>query len=376
MFGGSVTNLFLGLLVALLPLFNRFAQYDFSRTSKDNLFAISLIAIMFFLPRKKRHLGIITKLVAFFLFLLIAFNHWYVLSINVMIQTFYITSGLFFILSYAESADEDKGFIIKGVIFGSIIQSVMAVIDSFGIPSYAVAVTTFMPQVKTSYTGGNIIGSLGNPNILACYVALSIPFFFAYKWSKWLLWLPLTAIYLADSDISTFALLGGVGYYINHRYKIIKTSWLYILSTIPMILLYFLGMGGMDSGRLPTWQKNIDRLIESPFLGYGPGWFADAKLTPKSTSDVTYVLIQEHNEFLACVNTFGLVGMALIAFVFYRCRTPPLMWGSVLYIGFLNAYGHFSLHVSTTAIILLIAGAVCLSGGKDVINLDGSRTPN
>lgn len=365
---GTIVNILLGVTIALLPLYIRICAYDFQRTAKDNLLVIIFGFLGFLLPNSVRKVSLSMLIALVYALFFLVMNQWNVLSINVLFQVFYICSGLLFFFSFYEKHEsESTHFILKGMIAGSIIQSILAIPGYWGFDIYREAIvflTGGNPTVITPDGQGAVIGSLGNINLTASYLALTLIAFFSLKKHKWIICLPIAALLLNGSLMGIFSAIAGTGYYLNLKFNFVKKWKIYIAAIVAMITYPLSGIGH-DSGRIEIWKNIIN--LNTPkgiLIGNGAGWFPDQKLM--QVKDV--MLAQEHNEYLAFFNIFGLLGIIVIAPIFYKfimAEDKSKIFPSILFVAFCNSYGHFSLHQSTAAIIIIIAMAISLAEGNE-----------
>lgn len=371
---GELVNILIGITIALLPLYIRICSVDFQRTSKDVLLVFLLPFFSLLLPNSLRKIGNYAWwALCAFLFLLMA-NQWNMISLNVMFQCFNIGAGLIFLYSFYERHDQESiDYILNGMIAGCIIQSILSIPGYWGIDLYREAIMWIVggkPTVIVSSGSGAVIGSLGNINFLSAYLGLTSLAMFKLKKHKWVVILPITAMLLNGSIMGIAALVAGVAYYVNLHLEIVKKWQIYFASVAAMVIYPFSGIGH-DSGRIGIWTNILNlHNLNSVIFGFGPGWFPDQHLM--QTADV--MLMQEHNEYLAFFNIFGLLGIAIAAPLFFKFinkKDDNKIFSSIFFAAFINSYAHFSLHQSTIAIIILVAGAICFSeGNKDGINLD------
>lgn len=363
---GAIVNLFIGAIIALLPLFNRVASVDFSRTAKDNLLMALFGVLCVIMPAKKRSLPLYAWVVFTIAFFFLVFNQWNVISINVMYQSFCIMAGMFFGVRFYECYDrESKSYILNGMCIGALIQCAIIFPSALGFDPYILFFKAIDSNVlaigPTSYPVGKSIGTLGNSNLTAAYLALTA---MAFVRGKWIYFLPIVilALTFTNSAMGVGSFVAGAVYYLNRKQVFIKQK-LYLLVSISMIGLFFIGVNGADSGRFESWSKLLEAVTFKHFLiGMGPGWFPDFRLMLSETH-----MVQEHNEFLALFNIFGIMGVLLVTpfFIkFLKLKDTCYIFPTVLFIAFCNAYGHFSLHQSTTAIIIIVTIVICAVEGK------------
>lgn len=363
----ALVNLLIGITIALLPLYNRITQFDFNRTSKDNLLVVLFGLSCFILPGAVRKMTLAMYAALIYGLFFLVMNQWNVLSINVMFQVFYISAGFLFFANYYEKFDRYSfHFILKGMMAGALIQSALSIPAYFGhelYPSFAGLFSEIGEAVSPGSGKANMIGSLGNSNLLASYLALTSMAFLSLKRLRYLAIIPIVALFMTESIMGIGAFLGGVFYFLNCNYEIVKKWQIYLASIVAMVTVCFTGLGGADSGRFEIWGKIFDKVDLSHFLiGRGPGWFPDQKITFLDT-----ITVQEHSNFITFFNLFGIVGITLVLPIFLKflkAKDENAIFSSILFVAFLNSFGHFSLHQSTTAIIIIVTAAICLAGGK------------
>jgi hypothetical protein len=355
-----VINAALGLLIAFLPLFSRFSFVNFERTAKNNLLALSLVAILPFMGPRIRKLPL-SLAVAFIYFAMMGIlNHHNVVSIYVIIHSFYLLIGLCFFAVYYQAHDEKSlNWVYSGMIAGNLIQCALILSKLAGFDAYPWLVTA-LTGAKTLYNSSMVMGSLGNSNLVGAYLVLTIPAFLHFKsMGRLLALIPAVCIILTNSQMAIACMIAGLWYLSYGQYK----KYLYLAAIIGMALVYF-GVEGHDSQRFFIWQQNFNLVGLKHFLvGSGPGWFQDQLIKIKGGA----FALEEHNEFLAFFNWFGVIGLALLAKPFIefissedKSRILPM----TLFIAFCNAFGHFNLHQSSTLLIILISAAVCLAEGN------------
>lgn len=347
--------------IALLPLFNRIAPVDFSRTAKDDLLMIIFMVVAMLMSETKRRMSISVMIIAGIAFFFTAFNHHNVISINVMFYSFYIGTGIMFLIRFYECFDTHfKSWIMNGMCIGALIQAVFIACSHFGIPLQLWMLKLFndgLVEHGTSlHSFGQSIGTLGNPNLLGGYLALCL---FAFLRPGWINLFPiaLLAVISSGSMMAIGAALAGLLYY--YRPKFLNKPVLFGLAVTFMSIIYFTGLNGMDSGRFAIWDKVLELTMKTgPIFGNGPGWFADQKVI----QDHAWVVVQEHNIFLTVFTTFGLMGILAVLYLlveYVSKKDNDRIFSATLFAAFCNGYGHFSLHQSTMVIIMLVTVAIC-----------------
>jgi len=279
--------------------------------------------------------------------------------------------------------------------------------EYYNVEIYGTICTYFADIKWMNFMGGGIgsaVGSLGNMNILGSYLAISSMALLRGNW-KYFIVLPMAGILASGSLMGICSFIGGAGYYFNNEYNFVSKKTLYTGAVVFMALFWIGGGFKLDSGRIAIWNRSLKstRGIHL-ILGDGPGRFADKRIITTGFNDVALetgffaivafndflagkefpkeapifgdganMAIQEHNEYLALFNVFGIPGLILLFFLFKNFLNAPDfgVWPVMLFASFLNSYGHFSLHQSTTAILIVITACVCMAkGNKDVIYVE------
>lgn len=368
-------NELIGIFIAFLPLYVKIGSHDIGRVSKDNLFVIfSMLACLFFGERVRRMPDSLWAPFAYGV-LVVVLNHWDPVSINVMFQSFYITAGMvFFFLYYERHVNDGIESLLNWMAIGCLIQCTFVFFDWIHVGLYQIALSRIyeMEIIRTDGMWYKTIGSLGNPNLLGAYVALTSMALLRKKWI-WLTPLPVIVLAFCDSSMPQVAFAAGIAYFANSRFKLIPKLALYATTAGGMILTFFFTKG-FDSGRFRAWREMFSKMdIEHLVLGKGPGWFPDSMFVT-----VNGQMIQEHNEFISAINVFGLFGIAVAVPAIWRflnTEDTHAIFAAILFAAFCNAFGHFNMHQSTTVIIILVSAAICLAGGnKYVGNMDRKRT--
>lgn len=366
-------DLLIGLTIALLPLYIRVDNIlETNRSSKDFLFLYLIIGFLIFLNGSLKSKYIRYSVIGF-IFLTIV-NQYYPFSKNVIAQTMFIIAGLvFFIKYYEHDGERNLQRIYDGMMIGSLIQAVLAIFGYFGynLYPYLVYVAKIRPYLYPSLAKGiwvldyrvtelllnfkagkvghlNAVGSLGNYNLTASYLCMTIPAFLSRRYVKYLAIIPITALFLTQSQMGIGSFIVGVIYYT----KILSKIKMYLLAIVSMFIFPFLNLN-LDSLRFEAWFRMIKSAsLYNWVIGMGPGWFPDTKFMLTRTE----YLKQEHSVFLSIFNTYGLLGFAILLPIFYKFlkrKEDDRLLSTILFIIFCNSYGHFVTHQSTVMIIII-----------------------
>ncbi len=379
---GKLVNLLVGIVVCALPLYLRVTTYDFNRTSKDNLAIILYGVLVSLMPDRKRVLPISLLLAFIYSIITAVLNQHQVSSINVIMQSFYMSFTLMFFVNYYEKHDGKFLAPLKwGCFMGCLIQSAIAILGYHGTnvyPPFIGLFTNINNVVTTGAGASNSVGSLGNNNLLASYLAITSMVFFEGKF-KYFILVPMYALFCTHSFMGNLSFYSGAIYFLNYRYNLFNKAYLYLGAAAAMLTSFLTGAMGKDNGRFQGWHKNFDLVdMKHLLIGKGPGWFPDLRL---AAGPETY-LQQEHNGFLTAFNVGGIVLFllllpVLIKFLRVKDSGKTAVFASMMFVAFCNSFGHFSLHQSTVVILIIMASCICL-GESNGINLDGGgkRTTN
>jgi hypothetical protein len=369
---GMLTNIFLGAVIALLPLFTKVGAFDLNRTSKDNLFVLVVLIALVILPEEKRKLPASLGIFAVYAALNLVINQWNPASPSVMFQAFYIATGIALFVGLYQRFDlESKAYILNGAAIGCFIQSILCLGNVYNLSLYHETLELIHGPISRNYHTGraSVVGSLGNPNLVGSYLALTAMALLRPMW-VWLLPFAIAAIVATKSVMAGAALVGGLAYFLNHKFRVVHRFGFYLFAIIAMIAAYLHGARGEDSGRFGAWASILALVDLKHFLfGMGPGWFADLGMSVGGEP-----LRQEHSAYLSFFNVFGATGCLLVLVGLTRTilgEEKNVVFGSMLFASFLNSYGHFTSHQSTVAILIIIVAAICLAeGNKHELNLE------
>ena len=222
---------------------------------------------------------------------------------------FYILS--YFILIYAISGMQLSHLHIKLILnmmmYAGLIQAVYCILQFFYIDQ--------LFGLNHHDPIGRVAGFLGNPTLVAQFIALTVPLTLYNKKIIYTV-IMLIAIAMTDSQMAFVAVTGGVLVYYAMKSK---RSMKFAISLMIAICL-FLSLGGMryfnDSSRFEHWTKitkEVNTPIDNangqsfPLTGVGIGSFA---YTYHIKNHNNYQ--QAHNDYLEWLFNTGLIGLALL----------------------------------------------------------------
>lgn len=190
------------------------------------------------------------------------------------------------------------------------------------------------------------VGTLGNPNFVAGYLAISIPFFFRAKW-KWFLFPIILFMFLLQSTSGFLAVVAAfVVFFWNdtwHKWPVVTFS----------ILGAFVYAFWIDSGeifkneRIGFWQSTLKTIFSGPvsiIFGFGP----------KALTGYKFPL---HNEWLQMFHQYGLIGISLAVTYFVEVyatlKTNRILFAALV-AACANCLGNYPVHLAPSLFLILI----------------------
>jgi O-antigen ligase len=292
----------------------------------------------------------------------------------------YVLSGAVIVKFVSISKLSDEKF-YHVIIIAVLLQVFMAIIQYLGFYPWEWLLSHFIVTAQTTADVGPFRGTLGNRDILGCFLGVSIPMFLSWtavKQYQNILIKALTVLVIAillfsPSPGTVAALIGmGVYYFQKNKFSLLIAfmaaaiyAIIYILTSYhladfmaaPAQLKGLINTGTVaapDGGRLWKWMLAFSQIIQSPetfIFGSGPGAFWGKK----------YPL---HNEYIQCWFEIGLVGLVLmLGYVMstfnYLIKSKNMVLLSAFTIVCIDAGANYPLHIATTAfLICIIAGLI------------------
>jgi len=282
-------------------------------------------------------------------------------------------------VSISKLSDEKFYNVIRAAV---LLQVFIAIIQYFGFYPWEWLLSSIVAPAHSTADIGPFRGTLGNRDVLGCFVGVSIPLFLSWKEVKpyqnviikSLTFIVMAILLMSPSPGAVATLIGiGVYYFKENKFSLLFAFMAAAIYAIIYILTsyhyadfmaapsQFSGLvnGNLkdiptNEGRLWKWMTAVSLIFQSPetfIFGSGPGAFWGRK----------YPL---HNEFIQCWFELGLVGLALM--IGYVCSTIKFLFKSkdmVLLSAFIiiciDAGGNYPMHLATTAfLICIIAGLI------------------
>jgi len=294
----------------------------------------------------------------------------------------FVLAGMIIVKCVAISKLEDKKF-YHVIRIAVVLQIVISVSQYLGFYLWDYLLSSIIVTAQTTENVGPFIGTLGNRDILGCFIGVSLPMFLSWKEVKpyqnnliKALTVIVIAILLFSPSPGTAAALIGIGvYYSNKGWKAIVIGFLasLIYVTIYALTSYhaanivaapaqFHGLisngyadpMGDNEGRFWKWMTAASIIFTSPetvIFGSGPGAFWGRK----------YPL---HNEYIQCWFELGLVGLILmlgyvVSTIKFLIKSKDMVLLSAFVIICIDAGANYPMHIATTAfLVCIIAGLI------------------
>ncbi len=258
---------------------------------------------------------------------------------------FYFFAAIIFFIAVCESKLRNETF-FKVSCFAALIQATLAILQRMGfdIPYKLISLITPVERLLGDYAP---VGTLGNSNFLAAFLAISLPFFFRLGWWKYLpiiLW----GLMAANAGTANAAVIFGFSYFFWGK----KGAGISVL--LAGIYLAFIHRVPLDSERFSWWLQavaEISRSWQTILFGRGPG---SSWLSP-----LPWVYEAIHNEYVSTLYQYGLIGLICLAGVLKSLISQNRILLTALIIAAVNCMGNFPLHLApSTVLIILIVGLI------------------
>lgn len=219
--------------------------------------------------------------------------------------------------------EKETNLILKIIVWVVFIQSCYVVLQAIGLDQYFIVK---QQQIAALVTSPNRVGTLGQPTLVASFIAMLIPICFHMKRYFFAI-VGIIAVYLTGSMVAMIALAVGLILYFSIKHK--KAILLFPISitlicikSIHLCLtnykLYTHYLEYANNGRFSAWKTTIGDMMNTPiqgyegtdfsFLGHGLGSFAYLSTVADKTAFASV-----HNDYLELIYCIGLVGFLIFA---------------------------------------------------------------
>jgi len=208
-------------------------------------------------------------------------------------------------------------------------------------------------QVGASLTESTVTGTLFNPDFVAAYLAISLPFFFrgklkSFKPQWWWATIPISLILIVSKSSSAAipAIIGTAFYFGGIKYVALGIIPIaaYILYDRPFEQLN----AQLEGGRGAIWMQAWEQIKTQPFVKF---LFGNGSMISNR-----YPL---HSEWLTMFQQYGLVGLSLLVGYIATIHRKNRVLFTAFIIAAINMLGNYPLHLAPSAfLILLIVGLI------------------
>jgi hypothetical protein len=340
-------SLYWGAVAMLLPFYFRFNQYNDLRICKNFAFFAAFCASFMLFGIGNLKVNPKTKISLLLLSILSWFNHNDFYNGAALEQTVIFNVFLLFLYQML-TFDIKIGIIFNFCRVGAIVQALFFWMHYFKFNPYNPSVEIWFP-----------VGVLGQQTLSAALLAACAPMFL---FGGWRIALPLiiSGVVISTSAMSLVSL--AVGLYIVIFRKFIKSIFFYLTPIIALVACYFLFRHSSflaDNMRYEVWSGILSQFSESSagevLAGRGLGDFWINSKFILNGQRFTYV----HNEFIESIWAFGVVGTLLILSLLLYLRNikshESFVCLGIIASCLVNSYGNFTFHISSIAVILIIA---------------------
>ncbi len=278
-----------------------------------------------------------------------------------MSEMLYLAAGLALFIGVSRTRIRLETFSL-GIRLAAILQAAIGTLQILDLDVFNVILPQFM-VIARGLPGDTMVGTLGNNNFLAAWLAISLPFFLDGKWRWFLPWLIGLLLWSHTTSAVLPAAVGIAVYLVHGRWEVSAPGarpvrWWVALFPLLAILcgaVYFLWDGAATNTRWQLWGFAGRQILESPaaiVFGLGPG----APWGPK------YPM---HNEWLTILHHYGIVGVAMVAGFLRGLDRSEGGLVAALAVIIINMLGNYPLHLAPSAfLIILIVGLMWR--GKEV----------
>lgn len=248
----------------------------------------------------------------------------------------WVTIGLMIYVAVSRSEGK-KETIFSVICISALVQAVFGYMQLFtGYDPFFDFLGLFMNNER-HLSDITVVGTLGNPNFIGGYLAISLPFFFRKNWiylSPVVIFHILTlhstgamaaaciavAVYLGRRDIFLGMVLAGLSY------------------------VRFFDSGTITNPRWEYWGLTVKKIFSNPLgmaFGYGPG----------AHTGYTFPI---HNEWLELWFYYGVVALFLAALYFFNVDKTDKILYAALWASALNCLGSYPMHLAPSALLILV----------------------
>lgn len=268
---------------------------------------------------------------------------------SIMFMLFILVGGVIYLASL-ESDFENEAFYNLFCI-AALIQSAISLLQYCFAFDPLLYILRFFVQAQVKLDANVVTGTLGNPNFVAAYLAISLPFFFrgilkSRKPQWWWGAIPVAlVIILSGSSSAAIPAIIGVAFYFGG----VKWAALGVIPGILYLMGDFASHKQLDAGvihsRAEVWRGVADQIYNQSFVNFIFG---------RGNASFYGRPYPMHNEWLQCFHNYGLVGLAMITGYVATIYKGNRVLFTAFIIAVINCFGSYPLHLAPSAFLILI----------------------
>lgn len=266
-------------------------------------------------------------------------------SANAVSAAVFVMIGMIVYIAAANSKESYKILIFELTVadficISAVIQSILGIFQTFGFDPWAMFLGMFFKMNhKLSMTTQT--GSLGNPNFLASYLVISLPFFCRSK--KLMIIGGLISIQIMFMATSGAVIAGVIG--MSFYFK--KAKYVLIIFAAGVLFLMF----GENGNSTTIWKSNRYEWwilsLKSIFSGWKPFLLGHGPLMRITKFPI-------HNEWISVFYQYGIGSVVLALSYIVRMRNQDRILFSALIIAAVNCLANYTLHLPPSGVLVMV----------------------
>jgi hypothetical protein len=275
------------------------------------------------------------------------------LAPNMIFSVMFIWAGMLFFLSVYRGS-LSLGSWSNIICFIATAQACLAISQVYGYDPIRILLEEVV-DVHGQMDFTTPVGTMGNQNFLAAFLAISLPFFFRKRrlrllWKQheiavmpwgWFMVLPILIYALILTRTTTAigaAIIGSLFFFFGWKWA--------LFGVLPASILYaikYWNIGIFNNARTEYWMdawQSTSHSWQTFLFGWGPG------VTWKSGNML-------HSEYVNTFFNFGLIGIVLMMGYIFRVHKMNKMLLSAFIVLCIDMIGNHALHITPTAVLII-----------------------
>lgn len=254
-----------------------------------------------------------------------------------------ICAAVLFLAVYHSKIKAERFY--DAICIASLIQASIGIAQFYGFDPISLGLGRII-KVTSEIPFTTPVGTLGNPNFLGAFLAISALFFLRRKWF-FLLPIILFALGISHARAAAMAFIIGAAFYGYSKFEIKNILPICIGATV-MAAVYWFSEGRGTGDRFEMWQDGIQKTcssLQTIVFGFGPNaqWKQGDQL---------------HSEYVMTFFNYGLVGLAIMAEYIRKIYRGNVLLFSVFIIICVNGIANHLLHTIPTMLLAVTVAAL------------------